>query len=116
MKEAVLVTGATGTVGSEVVKQLSAAGTNVRAAIHSTSKFDKIKGPSIGIVSLNYDKPETIKMAMDKVKGLFLLTPLSQNMVEVTKMLVEEAKKAGVNYIVKLSAMGTNETSPLTLG
>ncbi|MGB8935394.1 MAG: NAD-dependent epimerase/dehydratase family protein [Candidatus Nitrosopolaris sp.] len=41
-----LVTGATGTVGSEVVKQLSSAGQNVRAAVHSAGRVyynDKLK-------------------------------------------------------------------------
>jgi uncharacterized protein YbjT (DUF2867 family) len=33
-----LITGATGTVGSEVAKQLSLAGQRVRAAVHSTTR------------------------------------------------------------------------------
>ena len=33
----ILVTGATGTVGSEVVKQLSSTGQRVKAAVHSTT-------------------------------------------------------------------------------
>ena len=34
----ILVTGATGTVGSEIVKQLSSAGQKVRAAVHSAAE------------------------------------------------------------------------------
>jgi uncharacterized protein YbjT (DUF2867 family) len=33
----ILVTGATGTVGSEVVKQLSSSGQHVRGTVHSTT-------------------------------------------------------------------------------
>ena len=42
----ILITGATGTVGSEVVRQLSSAGqqnVRVRAAVRSIDKADKIK-------------------------------------------------------------------------
>lgn len=59
----ILVTGATGTVGSEVVKQLvsKSAENSIRAAVHSKNKADKI-GRSINrgieIVELDYMKPE----------------------------------------------------------
>jgi uncharacterized protein YbjT (DUF2867 family) len=41
--EAILVTGATGTVGSEVIKQLSSAtrDSNIKAAVHSTKRVKK---------------------------------------------------------------------------
>src|ERR1700754_1785035 len=43
MAKKILVTGATGTVGSEVVKQLAATGATIRAAVQATSKTDRIK-------------------------------------------------------------------------
>jgi len=50
MSNTILVTGATGNVGSEVVKQLSAKGADVRACCHRLSKADKIRGPGVEIV------------------------------------------------------------------
>lgn len=43
MVETILVTGATGTVGNEVVKQLSGviADINIKAALHSQNKVEK---------------------------------------------------------------------------
>ena len=105
MSNTILVTGATGTVGSEVVKQLSAKGANVRACCHTLSKADKIRGPGVEIVEVDYDKPETVEAAFPGVEELFLLTPFVDNMVEVTAQLVAEAKKAGVKHIVKLSTL-----------
>ncbi len=75
----ILVTGATGTVGSEVAKQLSLAGQRLRAAVQSTtraSSHEKLKG--VELVEVNYDKPETLIPAfsgkshfVQKSKGFF---------------------------------------------
>jgi uncharacterized protein YbjT (DUF2867 family) len=45
MNETALVTGATGTVGSEVVKQLSKVGPNynIKAGVHSINNANKIQ-------------------------------------------------------------------------
>ena len=43
----VLVTGATGKIGSELVKQLAHAGTQVRALVHSPDKAETIKGSNV---------------------------------------------------------------------
>ena len=106
MSNTILVTGATGTVGSEVVKQLSAKGADVRACCHTLSKADQIRGPGVETVEFDYNKPETVEVAFKGVEKLFLLTPVVDNMVEITAQLVAEAKKAGVKRIVKQSTVG----------
>ena len=105
MSNTILVTGATGTVGSEVVKQLSAKGARVRACCHTLSKADKIRGPGVEIVEVDYNKPETVEAAFTGAERLFLLTPLVDDMVEMTAELVAEAKKARVKHIVKVSTI-----------
>ncbi|MFQ5918739.1 MAG: SDR family oxidoreductase [Thermoplasmata archaeon] len=105
MSDTIVVTGATGTVGSEVVKQLSAKGATVRACCHTLSKGDMIKGPGVEVVGFDYDEPETVKAAFRDTERLFLMTPFVENWVEITARLVAEAKKAGVRHIVKLSNM-----------
>ena len=115
MPDTTLVTGATGTVGSEVVKQLSAKGASVRACCHTLSKADKIRGPGVETVEFDYDKPETVEAAFTGVEKLFLLTPFVENWVEITAQLVAEAKKAGVKHIVKLSNMELGADAEATL-
>lgn len=111
----ILVTGATGTVGSEVVKQLASSSSSgdhvvVRAAVHSQGKADKFKQyKAVEIVNMDYNKPETIADALNEVDKLFLLTVPALNMTEIYSNLVKEVKKnAGINHIMKLSSMGAD--------
>jgi uncharacterized protein YbjT (DUF2867 family) len=127
----ILVTGATGTVGNEVVKQLvshhSSSNRNnnivVRAAVHSEDKADKFKiyDKSVEIVNLDYNKPETIVAALNHVDKLFLLTLPSPDM-ELYSNVVKEIRKykSSISHIVKLSSMaaandGEEETALKTI-
>ncbi|MFQ5909017.1 MAG: SDR family oxidoreductase [Thermoplasmata archaeon] len=75
MPNTILVTGATGNVGGEVVKQLSAKGADVRACCHTPSKADKVRGSGVEIIEVDYAEPETVEAAFPRVERLFLLTP-----------------------------------------
>jgi uncharacterized protein YbjT (DUF2867 family) len=113
--DTILVTGATGNVGSQVVKQLAAHQVNVRAAVRFPSKAQLLKTDHVSLVEFDNDKVETIEKALQGVDKLFLLTPLVPSMVEVSNNLVEAAKKAGVRHIVKSSGMGAESEPGITL-
>lgn len=105
----ILVTGATGTVGSEVVKHLSSTGQRVRAAVHSTThapSHEKLK--RVELVEIDYNNPETLVAAFKDVDKLYLLTPASPRAAELATNLVNEAKKAGIRHIVKQSIIGAD--------
>jgi len=118
MAETILVTGATGTVGSEVVKQLlSAKGekedTIVKAAARSAND-STFRNLGVQVVPLDYNKPDTLSSALRGIDKIFLLTPFQSNMVDLTSNLVNEAKKAGVKYIVKQSVLGADAEPAIT--
>jgi uncharacterized protein YbjT (DUF2867 family) len=114
MKNTILVTGATGTVGSQVVKQLTAIGADVRAAVRSTSKA--VVMHEVPLVEFDLNKPETVEAAFEDIDKVFLATPLVANMVELDTMTIEAAKKAGVTHIVRLSVMGADAEKEFLLG
>lgn len=112
MVETILVTGATGTVGSEVINQLSgaAADVNIRAAAHSIENLKKIvKSDIVEPVEMDYDKPDSLKDALKDVDRVFLLTPFQSDMVELSSNFLKEIENAGnIKHIVKLSVMGAD--------
>jgi uncharacterized protein YbjT (DUF2867 family) len=126
LSRTILVTGATGTVGSEVVKQLvsslsssSSSGQSVvRAAVHSQNNADKFRqyGEKVEIVNMDYNKPETITAALNNASKLFLLTLPSLNMTDISSKVVREAKKNGVQHIVKLSVFGADAEPGIIIG
>jgi uncharacterized protein YbjT (DUF2867 family) len=99
----ILVTGATGTVGREVVIQLLAAGEQVRGMTRnpSTAKLDA----RVELVKGDFASPDTLAKAVDGVERVFSLTFGPQTGTH-ERDLAGLAKKAGVRHIVKLSAMG----------
>jgi uncharacterized protein YbjT (DUF2867 family) len=102
----ILVTGAGGTVGSEVVRQLQAAGAKFRAAFHSGAKAEAARAKGVDAVVIDYNRPETLNAALQGVDKLFLLSGGAPDQ-EINA--VEAAKGAGVKHIVKLSVIGADE-------
>ena len=124
MVKTILVSGATGTVGSEVVKQLCQLNNNfnIRAAIHSqNNKIDDLKRiidnhDRIELVNFDYNEPSTVQKAVDKVDKIFLLTIPSPNSSDIVSNLVKEAKKKGVKHIVKLSVFNADAQPGYAMG
>jgi len=105
----ILVTGVTGTVGSEVVKQASNyTDVHVKAAARSVNRIINLEGDRVKTVALDYNKPESMKEALKDVDKLFLLTPDAPNALELASNLVNEARTAGVRHIIKQSMIGAD--------
>jgi NAD(P)H dehydrogenase (quinone) len=98
-QETILVTGATGTVGSEVVKHLAALSSsdhNIRAAVHSKNKSDQLRqfeNRGVEIVDMDYTKQETIAHALNNVDKVFLQTLPVPNVVDISSNLINNQEK-----------------------
>lgn len=110
----ILVTGATGTIGSATVKALKTKGARFKVGARSP---DKHTGQGVETVPFDWDKPETFSPALKGVEKIFLLTPnTTDQQTRYTQALVEAAKKAGVKHIVRLSVMGADAEPGTLLG
>jgi len=112
MGDAILVTGATGTVGSEVLARLRAGDVVVRAG----SRACEQPAPGVEWTALDFSKPQSFAPALDGVQQVFLLTPLEEGMSDAACALVERAVAEGVRHIVRLSAFGTGRDPVTKLG
>ncbi len=99
----ILVTGADGTVGTALVKELQLRGERPRMAYYSGDKAEKARAASQDAVALDFAKPETIRPALAGVDKVFLLGTGGLGQAEGEINVVNETKAAGIRRIVKLS-------------
>jgi uncharacterized protein YbjT (DUF2867 family) len=100
----IFVTGGTGTVGSQLVRELAASGQMVRVLVRTPEKARDIQGPGIEVVYGNLEQRETLLNALAGVERVFLLSADDPRQVELQGNVIETAQQAGVRHIVKLSA------------
>jgi uncharacterized protein YbjT (DUF2867 family) len=98
-----LISGATGTVGREIVKQLAAAGHTVRAL---TRNPDAVLPHGVERVIGDLSRPETIAAALEGITGLHLInfdgTGAGSSPLETGAEIMALAKKAGIERVTVL--------------
>lgn len=98
-----LVTGATGTVGSAVVRALQGCDLTVRVAAHRGR-------PSPGAAELDFTDSSTWAAAFDGIDAMFLVRPPALGNVRRDLLpAVAAAQAAGVRQVVFLSLQGAEE-------
>jgi uncharacterized protein YbjT (DUF2867 family) len=109
----ILVTGATGTVGTATVAALQAAGAPFRVGSRNPLKAQTL---GASVVELDWDRPATLEPAFAGVEKLFLLTPVSDREPEYGRAAVAAASRAGVRHILKLSVIGADLEPGMRIG
>src|SRR6201997_465960 len=105
----ILITGASGNVGREVVKQGLAVGLKIRATFHSPAVAAKAPSGLEGVV-MDYAKPETIRPALLGVEKIFLVGPPVRDLPAMEANFIKEVRATGRKHVVKLSALGGRES------
>jgi uncharacterized protein YbjT (DUF2867 family) len=106
-----LVTGATGNVGAELVRALAESGERVRAV----SRSGRTEGSPARVeaVAGDLNRPETVRDALDGVRGLFLMPSYGGQ-----RQILADARAAGVERVVLLSgrSAGTGDRDNAVAG
>jgi uncharacterized protein YbjT (DUF2867 family) len=102
----ILVVGATGKVGQEVVRQLSAADVPARALVRDPVRASHIRLPGVQIVVGDLARPESLDPALSGVDRVFLASPADPEQVTLQGNLVQACNRAGVRHVVKVSVAG----------
>ena len=112
----ILVSGATGTIGSAVVVALSEAEIPFKVMVRSKEKGRAFEEQGIPFVLADYGHPATLDEALQGVDRAFLVTPPHEKMVEWEKNFIDAAEENGVQHIVKISAIGASPDQGTRLG
>jgi dihydroflavonol-4-reductase len=115
-----LVTGASGFVGSAVARALVARGVEVRALVRASSPQQHLAGLDIEFVTGDLRDAQSVRQAMAGARWLFHVaadyrlwardpSEIVENNVTGTRIVMEEAQRAGVERIVYTSSVATLE-------
>ena len=92
----ILVTGANGTVGSEVIRALVARGAPVRALVRAPEKAAGLEEQGVEVTIGDLEDRASLSAALVDVDRAFLVTSIPPNQVEIQGNFVEAASAAGV--------------------
>lgn len=110
-----VVTGGTGTIGSDLLPLLAQSGAPIRAVAHSPAGRSKIEGLGVEAIDGDFDEPDSLGRAMEGCDRLFLLSPTHPDLTARENAAIDSARRAGVGHVVKLSAMGAEPASSCSL-
>jgi uncharacterized protein YbjT (DUF2867 family) len=108
-----LVTGATGTTGMEVLRALKARGVTARALVRDETKAHHLRDLGFEPATGDLGDPRTLGPALEGVERVYLVSPAGPMQSELEQTFLEAAREAGVKHVVKLSLIGANPEAPL---
>lgn len=116
MSVMVLITGATGTIGSNILRILASRGEPVRAMTRDPRRI-LASHSCVDIAQADFNDPPSLVSAVRGVDAIFLMSAPASPTARHELAMLEAARAGGVSRIVKLSAIGTGETiDGMTLG
>ncbi|HEY9259561.1 SDR family oxidoreductase [Chitinophaga sp.] len=116
MKHAnILITGATGSIGTTLAKQLSAQGIAFRAMVRTIDDNARALHalPGAEVVTGDFNDAGSVAKALQGIEKAFLLTNSSEHTEKQQSDFVDVALQAGVQHIVKLSQLHADAASPV---
>ncbi|HYY29355.1 MAG TPA: NAD(P)H-binding protein [Chthoniobacterales bacterium] len=109
----ILVTGASGSTGSEVVKRLSARRVPVRAMVRRPPVQAHEASSSVEYITADFEDPVSLRRALDGIERAFLVTNSSERTEAQQLGFVDVARTAGLRHIVYLSQLNATKNSPV---
>jgi uncharacterized protein YbjT (DUF2867 family) len=108
----ILVTGANGTTGSEVTRQLAAAGRPVRALVRTRANAATLPKAGVEIALGSFADIPSLDATMKGVEAVFMISFEDPEQLALQANVIEAARRAGVRMIARLSASSADAESP----
>ena len=103
-----LITGATGTIGSQVAAALLDANADVRVGLRDPAKGAALQAKGAEVVRFDFEDASTYAAAFGGAERVFMLSPFIEAFVPLVERAAKAATAAGVKFIVRMSALGAN--------
>ena len=116
MEKTILVTGATGNIGSYVIPQLLEGGATVRALVRNVSKASGLAEAGVDLFEGDFSNQEKVNQAASGTDAILAITPAGPEAVAQGKVLLNAALDSGSPYYVRLSAIGAAMDAPTENG
>lgn len=101
----ILVTGATGTIGSQIVRRLADQGASVRALVRDKGKY---QGPDgVEPVQGNMSDVASMREALKGIDTLFLLNAVSADEMTQALLTLDLAREVGIKRFVYFSVLNS---------
>lgn len=110
----VLVTGATGTFGGEVVRQLLAKGVAVRVLVRDSAKARRLSG-ALEVVVGDFDRAEALDAALTGIERVFLASFDSPRQAALQRQVLAAAKRHGVRHVARISTTNVQKLRHLPI-
>jgi uncharacterized protein YbjT (DUF2867 family) len=109
----VLVTGATGNIGSRLIPRLaSRPDITIRALVRSLEKAAPLAAAGAELVPGCLENRDAVQRAMQKIDTLVLITPAGPTAAEQASAALDAAREAGVRKIVRVSVFNAAYGGP----
>ncbi len=112
MSRTVLITAATGTVSTALMNTLRGTDVRIRALVRDHAKADNLREQRAEVFVGDLDNPRSLPSAFEGVQDVWLLTPNGPRAPEHHMNAVWAARQAGVERVVRLSAVGAAHDAP----
>jgi uncharacterized protein YbjT (DUF2867 family) len=113
--EKVIILGATGNIGTAVLKNLQGRNVEVFAGVQSEKHFEKVTQYGANPIIVNFQNQESLNEALKGKDRVFLVTPLMQNPEAVTEMVINASKLNGVKHLVRSTASGADSNGQIQM-
>jgi len=112
MPTKILIAGATGTNGRELIRQLELAYTPVRALVRNASRAKSLQSDWVELVEGDLANPSSLEPAFSGIERAYIAIAIVPNTIDLFNNFFTAAKLASVQHLVKLSGLGSSPHSP----
>lgn len=112
MSKRVIVTGATGTIGKDVVRLLGGRGADVVAVARDPAKADALARSGVRVAPAAFEDAGALRAAFAEAGTVVSITPSNARGAEQAAAVIDAARQAGVRKMVRVSALKADPDGP----